>query len=466
MNREEYLNQLKKHLRKLPKSDYENAMEYFTEYFEEVGEQQAMEELGTPEEAAADIVNNLLNQNPKNNRKSGKHVELKIFLGIFLLLFGAAAIVFLVNMGKGTDNGNIKVDTGQIKTGNTQKEGTENTQEGSRDKDGISTWQASDIRFDSVNGIKADLSGIDLKIAASDDKEFHMSYELHCMNRKNPLSYALENGILKLTATDFKEPSWSGWFWNAGNITKNYDNCITLHIPSDAVLKSCGLDMADGDLIIEGFHCNRMEIEAADGDMDIKDGFCQEALLKTEDGNIIFSNITVSGDLQIDTADGDINVSDLNVNGGAGFDTADGDISISSLTASGAVEIMSADGDIAISGFAESAGLFLQTEYGDISGSSINITGNMRINTADGDVALSNLGVSGKVDIASECGDVSIQIQKKSLSDLKMTVDTGDGELSVARSLGGKKRNGHYERDGSVSTYLNVDSEEGDISIQ
>lgn len=37
MNREEYLNELKKYLRRLPKDDYENAIEYFTEYFEDAG---------------------------------------------------------------------------------------------------------------------------------------------------------------------------------------------------------------------------------------------------------------------------------------------------------------------------------------------------------------------------------------------------------------------------------------------
>ena len=35
MSREEYLNQLHKYLRKLPRQDYEDAMEYFTEYFQE-----------------------------------------------------------------------------------------------------------------------------------------------------------------------------------------------------------------------------------------------------------------------------------------------------------------------------------------------------------------------------------------------------------------------------------------------
>jgi len=70
LNRAEYLNQLNKHLRKLPKSDYENAIEYFTEYFEEVGEQQAIEELGTPKEAAADILGSLLNQNSENGHET------------------------------------------------------------------------------------------------------------------------------------------------------------------------------------------------------------------------------------------------------------------------------------------------------------------------------------------------------------------------------------------------------------
>ena len=38
LSREEYLNQLHKYLRKLPRQDYEDAMEYFTEYFQETDE--------------------------------------------------------------------------------------------------------------------------------------------------------------------------------------------------------------------------------------------------------------------------------------------------------------------------------------------------------------------------------------------------------------------------------------------
>ncbi len=59
----EYLKQLEKYLRKLPQSDYEDAMEYFTEYFADAGpenEQAVIKELGTPKQAAALVLRNLL----------------------------------------------------------------------------------------------------------------------------------------------------------------------------------------------------------------------------------------------------------------------------------------------------------------------------------------------------------------------------------------------------------------------
>lgn len=65
MNKEEYLAQLKKYLKRLPAEDYQNAMDYFTEYFEEAGpegEAEAIKELGTPKEAAAELLSALLDE--------------------------------------------------------------------------------------------------------------------------------------------------------------------------------------------------------------------------------------------------------------------------------------------------------------------------------------------------------------------------------------------------------------------
>jgi Predicted membrane protein len=68
----EYLKQLEKYLRKLPQSDYEDAMEYFTEYFADAGpenEQAVIKELGTPKQAAAELMRNLLDKKVMNARQ-------------------------------------------------------------------------------------------------------------------------------------------------------------------------------------------------------------------------------------------------------------------------------------------------------------------------------------------------------------------------------------------------------------
>lgn len=80
MTKQVYLDQLRKYLKKLPAEDYADAMEYFTEYFEEADEEQAqhlMHELGTPKEAARDLIQNLLDkkiteqaENPTPKKKS------------------------------------------------------------------------------------------------------------------------------------------------------------------------------------------------------------------------------------------------------------------------------------------------------------------------------------------------------------------------------------------------------------
>lgn len=74
LTKEEYLAQLKKYLKRLPKEDYNNAMDYFTEYFEDAGsegETSLMQELGTPKEAAYDILDNLISRKEKRSRHSG-----------------------------------------------------------------------------------------------------------------------------------------------------------------------------------------------------------------------------------------------------------------------------------------------------------------------------------------------------------------------------------------------------------
>ena len=111
MSREEYLNQLHKYLRKLPRQDYEDAMEYFTEYFQETDEEGAaelMKELGTPKEAARELMANLLDKKIEEHQNyetdgytraekkgSGKHVIWIALLVLFAAPVGAPILVAL-----------------------------------------------------------------------------------------------------------------------------------------------------------------------------------------------------------------------------------------------------------------------------------------------------------------------------------------------------------------------------------
>ncbi|MDT2731226.1 DUF1700 domain-containing protein [Streptococcus parauberis] len=75
MTKTEYLNQLSKYLKKLPQSDYEETMEYYTEYFEEANpenETQIIEELGSPKEAASEILSKLLDEKIYQSSKTPK----------------------------------------------------------------------------------------------------------------------------------------------------------------------------------------------------------------------------------------------------------------------------------------------------------------------------------------------------------------------------------------------------------
>lgn len=111
MSKEEYLNQLHKYLRKLPRQDYEDAMEYFTEYFQETDEEGAVElmkELGTPKEAARELMANLLDKKIEEHQNyetdgytraekkgSGKHVIWIALLVLFAAPVGAPLLVAL-----------------------------------------------------------------------------------------------------------------------------------------------------------------------------------------------------------------------------------------------------------------------------------------------------------------------------------------------------------------------------------
>lgn len=91
MNRAEYINCLAHRLRRLPREDYDKAMSYFEEYFEEAGpenEIQAIEDLGDPQLAADQIIRDFAVENANTPTSDVKRGISSVWVGI-LAIFAA-----------------------------------------------------------------------------------------------------------------------------------------------------------------------------------------------------------------------------------------------------------------------------------------------------------------------------------------------------------------------------------------
>ncbi len=115
MTKTEYMEQLQKKLKKLPKEDYLKAIEYYEEYFAEAGEDNeahAIEDLGSPQEAADNIIrefaiDNVQDDTRKKDVRKGLRgvwivilaifaspIALPLIITIAALLFSAIVVVF------------------------------------------------------------------------------------------------------------------------------------------------------------------------------------------------------------------------------------------------------------------------------------------------------------------------------------------------------------------------------------
>lgn len=110
MNRDEYMQCLKYRLRRLPKEDYDKAVSYFTEYFEEAGsenEAQAIHDLGSPELAADQLIRDIAMENAKEPVRDVRHGVSAVWIGILAvfaaplgiplaLVIGVLALIFVL----------------------------------------------------------------------------------------------------------------------------------------------------------------------------------------------------------------------------------------------------------------------------------------------------------------------------------------------------------------------------------
>lgn len=95
MTKTEYMNELSKRLRPLPKEDFERAIEYFEEYFADGGienEAQVIEDLGSPEFAARQLITNIALNNSKEPAPNIRKGINAIWIGILAVCAAPIAL--------------------------------------------------------------------------------------------------------------------------------------------------------------------------------------------------------------------------------------------------------------------------------------------------------------------------------------------------------------------------------------
>lgn len=101
MTKTDYMKILATRLHRLPREDYEKAIAYFEEYFAEAGvenEQQAIEDLGTPQDAANELIMNLAQKNVQEPPKTVKHGLTALWIGVLGVCATPIALPFALSL--------------------------------------------------------------------------------------------------------------------------------------------------------------------------------------------------------------------------------------------------------------------------------------------------------------------------------------------------------------------------------
>lgn len=99
MKKHEYMKALRRELHRLPRGDYDRAVEYFDEYFEDAGpekEEQAIIDLGSPKEAARQIICDFAIENGEKPVKGVKKGLNSVLVGVLAVCAAPIALPLLL----------------------------------------------------------------------------------------------------------------------------------------------------------------------------------------------------------------------------------------------------------------------------------------------------------------------------------------------------------------------------------
>lgn len=253
--------------------------------------------------------------------------------------------------------------------------------------------------------LDVNLEDSDFNIKESPNEKSYIEYAQETKDKKNPLSYSVENGTLTLKEAG---NTGSSYYINVDisflqaalstknmadykNETSNYENYVTLYLPKDKLISSAKIYLGYGDFYVKNAAFDTADIKLDDGDLDA-DTFT------ANNGKLTFSY----GDCDLEKA----------YLGNVSLISKDGDLTAEELTLSGETKIALSYGDAEITlndSTKKVSGFDFATHYGTISASGLN--GNKTTDEDDDVNTFQSDSKDGKTNLAidSKDGDITIK---------------------------------------------------------
>ena len=273
-----------------------------------------------------------------------------------------------------------------------------NAQEDNKESANRFTLKKTEIPdFTSLN---INLEDSDLNIEESPNEKSYIEYAQATKDKKNPVSYSIENGTLTLKEAGNTGASYyinvDISFLQAALSSKNiedytkesskYENYVTLYLPKDKLVSSAKIYLGYGDFYVKNATFDTTNIKL--------------------DANTLTAN---SGKLTFSYGDCDLQKASL---GNISLTSKDGDLTVNELTLSGKTKIALSYGDAEITlndSTKKVSGFDLATHYGTITASGLN--GNKTLDEDDDVNTFQSDSKDGKtkLSIDSKDGDITVK---------------------------------------------------------
>ncbi|MET3644399.1 DUF4097 family beta strand repeat-containing protein [Streptococcus gallinaceus] len=341
MTQIQFLDELAQLLQPLPREEYNEAIDYFTELFEEAGpenESSILDGLGSPKEVANELLSKLasspatIQQKENTSNHSNFHQEDTTF-----------------SQGE-ADSNQARVD------------------------------------LDDFNQLSLHFGSLDISIFPTEEKNAYL-----LADSTNQLEIENKDGHLNIRQSFNKQKEKFSFGFNMeflikGILTEVFSgNTIKLYIPQDKKLEQVSIQLGSGDVMTRHLAITSGTIQTGSGDMDLKQCQLTQVKLSAGSGDMDLRSCQVKkGIIQIGS--GDISLTDSTINYsqiqlGAGdmeinksqleqvtLQSASGDMELHHCNFSGKSSLTTASGDMEINGFAAAAqttSLQIETNFGD-----------------------------------------------------------------------------------------------------